>query len=272
MVGREIDRNDRELLVDIVRQAGALAKTHYDLNESEIWNKSNNSPVTDADIAVNTFLLTELMKARPGYGWLSEETKDDGSRREKSRVFVVDPIDGTRAFIKRRPHFVVSVGIIENGKSVAGALYNPLTDEAFDAHLGGGATLNGMPIQAHDCAGIKGCRMIGYDFKFKAQKIWPHMSYEARNSMAYRIALVASGQADATIAFTPKNDWDLAAAALIATESGATITDRNGAPFLFDRDGVVKSGVICSGPRLHPLLLETVLKTARTQLPSSPRA
>ncbi len=265
------NRMDRDLLKEVVRKAGALAKTHYDLNSAEIRVKSNNSPVTDADIAVNTFLLTELMRARPDYGWLSEETKDDGSRREKSRVFVVDPIDGTRAFIKRRPHFVVSVAVIENGRSVAGALYNPLTEEAFDAHLGGGAALNGKSISASDYAQIKDCRMIGYDFKFKAQKIWPAMTYEARNSMAYRIALVACGQADATIAFTPKCDWDLAAASLIASEAGATITDRDGNTLEFDRDGVVKSGVICSGPRLHPLLLDTIRKIPRKVTPPSPR-
>lgn len=266
----EINRNDRELLVDTVRLAGELAKTHYDLNEAQIWNKSNNSPVTDADIAVNTFLLTELMKARPGYGWLSEETKDDGSRRSKSRVFVVDPIDGTRAFIKRKPHFVVSVAVIENGVAVAGALYNPLTGEAFDAHLNGGASLNGAPISASDFGQIQDCRMIGYDFKFKALG-WPSMQIEARNSMAYRIALVASGQADATVAFTPKNDWDLAAAALIATEAGAVITDREGAAFIFDDDGVIKSGVICAGPNLHPLLLDKVKSAAAVKTPPSPR-
>jgi len=227
------NRMDRDLLKEVVRKAGALAKTHYDLNSAEIRVKSNNSPVTDADIAVNTFLLTELMRARPDYGWLSEETKDDGSRREKRRVFVVDPI--------------------------------------FDAHLGGGAALNGKSISVSDCAQIEDCRMIGYDFKFKAQKIWPAMTYEARNSMAYRIALVACGQADATIAFTPKCDWDLAAASLIASEAGATITDRDGNTLEFDRDGVVKSGVICSGPRLHPLLLDTIRKIPRKVTPPSPR-
>ena len=266
-----LNRQDRDLLAGIVAKAGELAKTHYDLNSAEIRVKSNNSPVTDADIAVNTFLQTELMKARPDYGWLSEETKDDGSRRKKKRVFVVDPIDGTRAFIKRRPHFVVSVAIIENGRSVAGALFNPLSEEAFNAHLGGGATLNGQTISVSNCTEIEDCRMIGYDFKFKAQKIWPEMTYEARNSMAYRIALVASGQADATIAFTPKCDWDLAAASLIAGEAGALITDRDGKPFEFDKDGIVKSGVICASPRLHPLLLETVRKIPRKVTPPSPR-
>lgn len=265
------NREDRALLIKAVREAGTLAKTYYDLNAVEVRNKSNNSPVTDADLAVNTFLLAALMKARPDYGWLSEETKDDGSRRKKKRVFVVDPIDGTRAFIKRLPHFVVSVAVIEDGKSVAGALYNPLTGEAFDAHIGGGASLNGQPIRVTDCAQIEGCSMIGYDYKFKAQKIWPAMTYRSRNSMAYRIALVASGQADATIAFTSKCDWDLAAAVLIASEAGASITDREGKPFEFDKDSIVKSGVICASPTLHPLLLDTVSKISRKATPPSPR-
>ncbi|MEE9347864.1 MAG: 3'(2'),5'-bisphosphate nucleotidase CysQ [Robiginitomaculum sp.] len=256
-MGTGQNRADRALLIKAVFEAGKLARAHYELNESEVWNKSNNSPVTDADLAVNSFLQKALMSARPDYGWLSEETKDDGSRKSKRRVFVVDPIDGTRAFIKRKPHFVVSVAVIEDGKSVAGALYNPLTDEAFNAHLGGGASLNGRPITARDSEQIAAIDMIGYDFKFKALS-WPDMHVQARNSMAYRIALVASAQAHATIAFTPKCDWDLAAASLIATEAGAAITDIDGEPLSFDGDSVINSGVICSGATLHPLLLSQV--------------
>ncbi len=266
----EIDRNDCELLVDMVIKAGKIAKTHYDLNDSQIWNKSNNSPVTDADIAVNSYLLTELMNARPGYGWLSEETKDDGSRRTAERVFVVDPIDGTRAFIKRKPHFVVSLAVITEDGPVAGALYNPLTEELFEAYAGGGAKYNGKPITVRDCAGIAGCTMIGYDFKFIAKK-WPAMICEVRNSMAYRIALVAAGQADATVAFTPKSDWDLAAAEIIAREAGAVITDIDGAALLYNRSSTTNSGVICAGPTLHPKLLEQVKSGASKTAPPSPR-
>ncbi len=254
----------------MAKDAGKIAKAHYDLNASAIWNKSNNSPVTDADIAVNSFLLTALMAARPDYGWLSEETKDDGSRRTAKRVFVVDPIDGTRAFIKRRPDFVVSLAVITKDGPVAGALYNPLTEELFEAYEGGGAKYNGAPISVSDCEGISGCKMIGYDFKFTAKK-WPSMICEARNSMAYRIGLVAAGKADATVAFTPKSDWDLAAAEVIAREAGAVITDIDGMPLQYNHDTTENSGVICAGPRLYPKLLQQVKTGMGNIAPPSPR-
>lgn len=264
------NRRDRDLLADMARKGGEIARQHYELNESKIWNKTNNSPVTDADMAVNAFLYKELISARPDYGWLSEETKDDGSRQTKRRIFVIDPIDGTRAFIKRLPHFVVSIAIVENGRPVAGALYNPLTEELFDAHKNGGATRNGKPITVGTCDRVEGCRMIGYDFKFKALN-WPDMMCQPRNSMAYRMALVASGDADATVAFTPKSDWDLAAAEIIASEAGAIVTDKQGEPLLYNRAHTENDGVICSGPLLHPLLVENVKQGKIRNIPASPR-
>jgi len=113
---------DRALLVKTVRAAGEIARAAYEAGKSKIWDKEKNHPVTDADIAVNDFLAQKLREARPDYGWLSEETKDDNSRHACARTFVVDPIDGTRAFIDRTPNFAVSVAIIEDGLSVAGAL------------------------------------------------------------------------------------------------------------------------------------------------------
>ncbi len=270
----KINAHDRALLAKAAAEAGELAKKHFDLGDPDVWEKSDSSPVTNADIAVNAFLLGYLRGARPDYGWLSEETKDDGSRRKKQRVFVVDPIDGTRAFIKRKPHFVISVAVLDEGKPVAGALYNPLTGEAFDADLYGGATLNGKTIAVEDCAQIKGCRMVGYDYKFKALN-WPDMDVRARNSMAYRIALVAAGIANAAVAFTPKSDWDLAAACLIAREAGAHVTDIYGHDFEFNAASTENKGVICAGPTLHPLLLNMIdthgVKKGGIKLPPSPR-
>lgn len=270
----QINSLDRALLVKAVRAAGDLAKKHFDLGHTDISKKSDNSPVTNADIAVNAFLNGYLCGARPDYGWLSEETQDDGSRRQKSRVFVVDPIDGTRAFIKRKPHFVISVAVLDHDQVVAGALYNPLTSECFEADLHGGAKLNGRTIFASDRNEIEHCRMIGYDFKFKALD-WPQMDIKARNSMAYRIALVASAQADATVAFTPKSDWDLAAACLIASEAGALATDLQGKNFIYNKQSTKNSGVICAGPKLHALLLDkvntSVIKKDQVKIPPSPR-
>ena len=213
--------------------------------------------MTDADIAVNDFLLEALGTARPDYGWLSEETMDDRSRHNCARTFVVDPIDGTRAFIDRKPHFTICLSVTENGRSVAGAVYNPMRDELYSAHAGGGATLNDRAIKVHDRSAIKDCHMVGYPRKFRRLG-WPDMSVSVVNSMAYRICLVASGAKHATVAFTPKSDWDLAAAELIAREAGAVITNLRGDDFIYNQESVTDIGVICAGPRLQALLLERI--------------
>lgn len=248
-------RDDLSLLERAVRAAGALCLDHYNRNEDRVWDKSADHPVTDADIAVNDFLFHELTSARPDYGWLSEETKDDQSRRTRTRSFVVDPIDGTRAFIERKPGFAVSVAIIEAGEAVAGCVFNPLKGEFYSARRGGGATLNGKLLHVRNCAEESGCIMVGYPRKFKRLG-FPHMHYKISNSMAYRIAMVAAGHADGTVSYTPKSDWDIAAAALIATEAGAVITDLYGTTPRFDGPTTSGKGVICASPALHALLLE----------------
>lgn len=260
------DVADLALLERAVLAAGALCLDHYNRNEDRVWDKGSNHPVTDADIAVNDFLLVELMAARPHYGWLSEETKDDQSRQTCIRSFVVDPIDGTRAFIERKPGFAVSVAIIEDGETVAGCVFNPLKDEFYAARRGAGATLNGKLLRVQDGCALTGCTMVGYARKFKRLG-FPDMNYTISNSMAYRITMVASGQADGTIAFTPKSDWDIAAASLIATEAGAVITDLKGAFPRFDGPTTSGMGVICASPILHALLLERV-KPVMDQLAS----
>ncbi len=248
---------DLALISGAVREAGRIAKQAFDDNDSKVWDKENDSPVTDADIAVNDYLAKTLMAARPDYGWLSEETKDDHSRHACPRSFVVDPIDGTKAFIDRTPNFAVSVAIIEDGKSIAGALFNPLMDQMFEAYLGGGAKLNGKPLSIPDSDKIEGIRMVGYPRKFRRLG-WPDMTCRVVNSMAYRMALVASDKADATVAFTPKSDWDLAAAQLIATEAGGLVTNLYGKVPSFDGPSTSGLGVICAGPKLHALLLARV--------------
>ncbi|MGJ8558994.1 MAG: inositol monophosphatase family protein [Litorimonas sp.] len=253
--GSAADRDDLALLERAVRAAGTLCLDHYNRNDDRVWDKSDNHLVTDADIAVNDFLLRELTAARPDYGWLSEETKDDHSRRTRRRSFVVDPIDGTRAFIERKPGFAISVAIIEDGEAVAGCVFNPLKGEFYSALRGGGATLNGKRLHVRNCTEENGCTMVGYPRKFKRLG-FPEMAYKISNSMAYRIAMVAAGHADGTVAFTPKSDWDIAAAALIATEAGAVITDLYGATPRFDGPTTSGKGVICASPALHALLLD----------------
>jgi len=246
---------DFALLQDAVRGAGRVCREHYDAADAKVWEKSKNNPVTTADLAVNDHLASILRTARPSYGWLSEETQDDSSRHACQRTFVVDPIDGTRAFIDRRPGFAVSVAIIEAGRTVAGCVYNVLKKEFYAAMEGDGATLNGKSIRATSRDRIKGCRMVGYPRKFRRQG-WPDMSISISNSMAYRMCLVASGKVDATVSFTPKSDWDVAAAELIAREAGAIVTNLDGVPFRYDAQSVREFGVVCANPALHGLLLE----------------
>lgn len=252
-----LPEEDLALIREIVREAGAIAKSAFEANDSKQWNKADSSPVTEADIAVNDFLSDHLRAARPGYGWLSEETKDDHSRHACPRSFVVDPIDGTRAFIDRTPNFAVCVAVIEKGKAIAGVVFNPLKDEMYEAFLDGGAKLNGKALRVTNPPKIEGIRMIGYPRKFRRLD-FPDMNVSVANSMAYRMCMVASGAADATLAFTPKSDWDVAAASLIATEAGAIVSDIRGKTPHFDTEATSGLGVICAGPRLHALLVERV--------------
>ncbi|GLQ24828.1 hypothetical protein GCM10007853_27020 [Algimonas ampicilliniresistens] len=251
------DADDLALIERAVREAGRICLDAYHRNDARVWDKCENHPVTDADIAVNDYLQAELMGARPDYGWLSEETKDDQSRRTCRRTFVVDPIDGTRAFIDRKPGFAVSVAIVENGFAVAGCVFNPLKDEFYSARQGCGATLNGKALQVGGCSAVDGCIMVGYSRKFKRLN-FPDMRYKISNSMAYRMVMVAGSHADATVSFTPKSDWDVAAATLIATEAGAHVTDLNGKLHRYDGETTSGMGVICASPALHALLLERV--------------
>ena len=248
---------DLALIRDAVLKAGAIALEGFNAADTKIWDKEKNHPVTQTDIEVNNYLEDVLLKARPDYGWLSEETKDDASRHARKRSFVVDPIDGTRAFIDRTPNFVISVAVIEDGMPIVAAIYNPLKEELYTAQVGNGAFLNATAISTSDCCQIEGCNMIGYPRKFRRLD-WPAMNVSIANSMAYRMCLVANGNADAAVTFTPKSDWDLAAAILIVSEAGGHVTTLNGRPIRFDKKKTTNRGVICAGPALHPLLFKQI--------------
>lgn len=251
---------DFDLLRQAVRDAGALAMEFYK-GEYRSWMKAGDSPVTDADIAVNDLLHRQLATARPDYGWLSEETEDDPVRLERDRVWVVDPIDGTRAFARGQPHFVVSVALVENGRPVLGAIYNPALDEFFEARLGQGARLNGQVIHVSERRDLEGCRMVAFAPMFKHPAWttpWPEMDILERNSVAYRIALVACGGADAAIALNTKNDWDLAATQLILTEAGGLMTGHDGSPLIYNLPQPRHRSLVAAGPKLHAAIRERV--------------
>lgn len=251
---------DLALIVDAAQEAGALALRLRGAG-LEVEYKPGNSPLTNADLAADALLTERLRTARPDYGWLSEETADNTDRLGKERLFIVDPIDGTRAFVKGRPWWSVCIAVVEAGRPVAAVVFAPDLDETYTALSRGGSHLNGQPIEASQTAQVEGCGMVGDEVWFKHPSWptpWPAMRIEPRNSTAYRICLVASGAFDVTIAMGPKSDWDIAAAELIATEAKAHCSDHKGQPLSYNQAIPQQRSMVCAAPRLAPLILERV--------------
>lgn len=258
-VAREL-KADHSLLMSTVRQAGALALDYFE-TDLKTWDKGGDHPVTEADIAVDTLIRNKLTAARPDYGWLSEETADDLNRLDRRRVWICDPIDGTRAFMRQVPEFTVCVALVEDGKPVLGAVYNPAKDEFFEATLGGGARLNGRRIQpslvddSREAHFLTGKRNMTY---FSWPKPGEEMLCTWMNSIAYRMALVACGRFDAAISMAGKHDWDIAAADLILTEAGARCTTVRNGGFTYNQERPRHPNVIACGPNLHDELMDVL--------------
>ncbi len=254
-------QTDLALIEETVRGAGDIARKFYQ-GEYRKWDKGKGQPVTEADLAVDKFLRETLTAARPSYGWLSEETEDNMARRGQERVFIVDPIDGTIAFLKGKPHFTICAAVVKAGVPIAGVVFNPILDECFAAAEGCGATLNGKPIHVSARDRVEGCRMLGARSMFEhpawsnaPNSPWPPMEIETRNSVAYRIVLVAGGGFDATMALSAKHDWDIAAADIILREAGGILTTHNGAALRYNGEIPIQHSFVCAGPVLYALLL-----------------
>ena len=249
--------DDHRLVVEVVREAGALASRYFG-GPLKVREKGPGDPVTEADLAVDSLLHRRLGEARPDYGWLSEESEDDPARLGRAPVFIVDPIDGTRAFIKGVPDFAVCVALVHDGRPLAAAVFNPATDEFFDARLDGGARLNGEPIAASLQAGIDGARLLASARELRSGQ-WPEAFAGAhvsnRGSIAYKLSLVACGCYDGAVSMTAKSDWDLAAADLIVREAGGQVTTAAGAAFRYNRASIRHPSVIAAGAGLHPVLV-----------------
>lgn len=234
----------------------------------DVMTKPGGSPVTSADLAVDQMLKARLMMARPDYGWLSEETPDTSDRLGTRRQFVVDPIDGTRAFVKEQPLWCVPIAVVEDGQPVAAVVHVPSSGETYAAVHGSGASCNGQLIGASGARRLAGARMLA-DHRLFTRPIWPEpwppMDIETRSAMAYRLCLVAAGAFDAALALRPQWDWDVCAGALIAAESGAIVSDHLGRPWSFNRADPRQSSLVCAAPELYPLIIQ---RTAAIALPA----
>jgi myo-inositol-1(or 4)-monophosphatase len=219
--------------------------------------KAGHDPVTEADRAIDAVLRQNLL--RDGEGWLSEESVDDLSRLEKTRVWVVDPLDGTREFVKGIPEFCVSIGYVENGRPVAGGIHNPATNETFIGSVDAGVLYNGKPAQPSQLALLQGAVTLASRSEVKRGEWKPFedglLQIRAMGSVAYKLALVSAGLADITFTLTPKNEWDVAAGAALVLSAGGFVATLNGSPFTANNRNPLLSGLIASGPHLRNDLL-----------------
>ena len=249
----------RARLVAAVREAGEVALATF-RGPLRHWMKGKQSPVCEADIAVNELLHARLLADTPGYGWLSEETKDDRARTAARLIWIVDPIDGTRAYIAGRPDWSISAALVVDGRPITAALFAPVTGEMFAATVGEGATLNGAPIHVSAGHELHGARAAGpqrYLQHFKA--IRPDMVPVAKiHSLALRLTRVAQGQLDVAFASANSHDWDLAAADLLVHEAGGVVTTLSGQRLIYNQPVPVHGALVAAGRGRHPRLIELV--------------
>jgi myo-inositol-1(or 4)-monophosphatase len=218
-------------------QAGEIIKKILG-QDLKIWYKAIDQPVTSLDLEIDQFLRQELLKKYPEYGWLSEERADDRERLRYERVWIIDPIDGTKALIRRIPEYVISIGLADRGQPVLGVIYHPINNDLFSATINGPALLNDNPVNCSSVSTLIDATIIvsrtelraGYwDFSRNA-----FARIEASGSVALKIAKVAAGQADLHISFKPKNEWDLCAADCIMRAAGGILVNWQGNPIQYN--------------------------------------
>jgi len=248
----------RDALEAVMREAGELARV-TSRGPFKRWSKGeDNSPVSEGDIAVNDLLRARLNALAPEAGWLSEETEDHLPGSAMRRAWIVDPIDGTRAYISGRADWTISVALVEDGRPALAALYAPVTDEMFLAVRGEGATLNGASMAASHGDTLAGARLAGPKrYLDKLSGLTPNILAQPKvHSLALRLTRVAHGQLDAAFASGGSHDWDLAAADLLVHEAGGVMTDFAGRALSYNRPHVVHGALIAAGPARHGTLID----------------
>jgi myo-inositol-1(or 4)-monophosphatase len=245
-------------LMAAVHDAGQLALAAFGKPLKQ-WTKNESSPVSEVDIAVDRLLHERLAAETPDIGWLSEESNDD-ARAGARCVWVVDPIDGTRAYLAGRTDWAVSAALVADGRPVAAALYAPVTEEFFAAVAGEGATLNGQPIRATAGGHLADIRIAGPKrYLDRLAEIAPPFVATPRvHSLALRLARVAHGELDAALTSGHSHDWDLAAADLLVHEAGGTLTPFDGRTLAYNRPEPVHGALLAAGRERHRALIELV--------------
>jgi myo-inositol-1(or 4)-monophosphatase len=253
---------DRDAAIKAVCEAGDLALSQWREGAapaSEVWEKSKGHPVSATDLAVDALLKDRLGALAPNIGWLSEETVDNPDRMSVPRLWLVDPIDGTRDFIRGRSGWCVSVALVEGGDVVFAAMYAPVTQQLWVAHRGQGTTCNGKRLSASARTEFGGAR-VPTDALPKIDRDLEMV--HKPNSIAMRMTMVACDRADLVATLRWGNEWDIAAAHLVAEEAGATVTSATGAPILYNKREPLDFGLICCAPGIHGAAVERLRERA----------
>jgi myo-inositol-1(or 4)-monophosphatase len=252
---------DVQLAIAAARAAGVVIMRSFG-TDLDVTMKSPDQPLTAADLAADRLLTDMLRSARPGYGWLSEETADNPSRLSLSHVWITDPIDGTRSFIAKRPEFSISIALSVRGAPVVGVIHNPATGELFWAERGAGAweqTASGDVRLAVLPESEERPEMLASRSEIKRGEFTtfaPLWDVAGVGSTAYKMALVAAGRGTAFLSRGPKAEWDVCAGVLIVEEAGGIVTDALGATLSFNRPDPSVRGVIASAPGRHAEIVE----------------
>jgi myo-inositol-1(or 4)-monophosphatase len=265
----------RDLLIDKARAAGQIALAYFKAGErtgAHVQFKGGGSPVTEADLAVDAFLKDALLRAFPNAGWLSEETEDDSSRLSRARVLVVDPIDGTRAFIDGDPRWTVSIALVVAGRPIAGVVHAPALDETYAAAAQSGAALNGRAIAVSARSRFDGARIGGPRGVIQAIERGAGLSLTIEPkipSLAYRLALVARGALDLAIASDKSHDWDIAAADLLIAEAGGALVEASGGGLTYNQGETLRPSLFAAPRQLiGPLIAAADMTSAGRNLAS----
>jgi myo-inositol-1(or 4)-monophosphatase len=261
---------EREVAVAAAREAGAIVRRYYEQGGAEVREKAPDSPLTLADLEANACIRRHVSEAFPADGWLSEETADSTERLTKRRVWVVDPLDGTKEFIQHIPEFCVCIALTDAGRPVVAVEYNPAADRLYVAVRGQGTTVNGAPARVSTTSDVARARVLASrseDKRGEWDAFKPHCRVVLTGSVAFKLAELATGNGDATFTLTPKNEWDICAGALLVEEAGGRATGLDGKPLVFNQPSPLRPGMIASNGVLHASLLALIADVARVARP-----
>ena len=247
-----------ELAREAALAAGEILTRYWDRHSYTVGSKGRDNPVTSADLEADAAIKQMLSPAFPGYGWLSEETSDSGDRLKRRRVWIVDPLDGTKEFIHGVDEFAVAIALTEDGVPVLGVTYNPIKRELYWAARGTGCHLGRKRVHVSRARALDHATVLASRSELSRgewEAIKQKTIVKPTGSVAYKLALVAAGHADATFTHSPKSEWDIASGAALISEAGGRMTDIEGREIRFNQVLVTIGGLIASNGVLHEQLI-----------------